>query len=728
MTGPSMEKLISQLQTFGLDVSSPVLDNTIHRVPFRGSKDTRGWYTGAVLNNKIYCTYGSWDAPESHKYTTNGIDTTEANRTWAMLAEVHRQHKAEAQRKAAKKAVRILAAAPDCPADHPYLIKKGIKPVKGLKLEEKTGAILVPMYDADYEITSLQRIFPDGEKKMLYDGRKKKSCFVINGTLPPCICEGLATGISINEATGSKVLVAFDVGNLENVARIAAETYPDLIICADTDHTKDPNAGLTRGKVIAAELGVGLRYPEGIDGSDFNDLHQEKGAEAVAVAVNKVVLNLYQPKALSDPAPPEMFSPPGILQDIADYYNATAKHPQPLFAVTTALAVASVVLGRNYCTTAENYSSLYFLCVAKSATGKEHIVKCSEKILESAGLEYLIGPRGYTSESGVIAALMDHPRHLCVIDEFGRKLEEMKKSDNSNTATAMTQLMELFGRLEGSAKSRSFSITSSAAAKLKDVVIKRPAITMVGISTPRSLIDNITTRMFQDGMINRFIPVISDEPRIATEIPERQEVPENIKAWCKDYGASVDISVEFINPPFILQTDTATAAYPEYIVQFSEASKQLIREYKVVCKDRMESMPEEMDEAPGRLVEIAIRISMICALARRDNEISASDINWSIKFVDWHYHRFMALTKRNLAGSDYESNKLEILRALRGLVDPARPGITIRDAMRTKPFSKFKKIDLEEILNSLINAGLVAHVDTQNGKGRPRMAYVAVES
>jgi len=39
-----------------------------------------------------------------------------------------------------------------------------------------------------------------------------------------------------------------------------------------------------------------------------------------------------------------------------------------------------------------------------------------------------------------------------------------------------------------------------------------------------------------------------------------------------------------------------------------------------------------------------------------------------------------------------------------------------------------KKIDLEEILNSLINAGLIAHVDTQNGKGRPRMAYVAVES
>lgn len=297
-----MENLISQLQTFGLDVSSPVLDNTIHRVPFRGSRDVRGWYTGAVLNNKIYCTYGSWDAPESHKYTDNGIDTTEANRTWAMLAEVHRQHKAEAQRKAAKKAVRILAAAPDCPADHPYLIKKGIKPVKGLKLEEKTGAILVPMYDADYEITSLQRIFPDGEKKMLYDGRKKKSCFVINGdpALPPCICEGLATGISINEATGRKVLVAFDVGNLENVARIAAETYPDLIICADNDHTKDPNAGLTRGKVIAGNIpGARLCFTEGIAGSDFNDLHQEKGAEAVRKAIMGATGKQSIPKPLS---------------------------------------------------------------------------------------------------------------------------------------------------------------------------------------------------------------------------------------------------------------------------------------------------------------------------------------------------------------------------------------------------------------------------------------------
>ena len=69
--------------------------------------------------------------------------------------------------------------------------------------------------------------------------------------------------------------------------------------------------------------------------------------------------------------PKHLLSIPGKLQHVVDYYNATAIMPQPQFAVQTALAIGSVVLGRNYTTDQNNYTSLYFVCVGETGFGKD---------------------------------------------------------------------------------------------------------------------------------------------------------------------------------------------------------------------------------------------------------------------------------------------------------------------------------------------------------------------
>jgi hypothetical protein len=50
--------LTATLLDSGLEIKGePVLDNTIHRVKHRGSKDKRGWHSGVILNGQVY-TYG----------------------------------------------------------------------------------------------------------------------------------------------------------------------------------------------------------------------------------------------------------------------------------------------------------------------------------------------------------------------------------------------------------------------------------------------------------------------------------------------------------------------------------------------------------------------------------------------------------------------------------------------------------------------------------------------
>jgi putative DNA primase/helicase len=96
--------------------------------------------------------------------------------------------------------------------------------------------------------------------------------------------------------------VAFNCGNLEAVAKALRTNNPDraIVVCGDDDRHTQGNPGRTHAERAAAAVGGSVAFPVFTDrnstGTDFNDLHQTEGAEAVRrlVAV---------PKAPRQPAP-----------------------------------------------------------------------------------------------------------------------------------------------------------------------------------------------------------------------------------------------------------------------------------------------------------------------------------------------------------------------------------------------------------------------------------------
>ncbi len=192
------------------------------------------------------------------------------------------------------------------PADpqHPYLVRKKIKPYGIKQLED---ALLVPLSSAGV-IHGIQFIKPDGEKRFKVGTAKQGNCFKIGDlTDTVVICEGFATGASIHEATGYCVLVAFDAGNLKAVAEMAKAKLSgrDLIIAADNDawakiRDKEGNViehrpvpcvdengrkCVNTGIVKAKECGLPVIVPQFKDVStfptDFNDLHCLEGLDQV---------------------------------------------------------------------------------------------------------------------------------------------------------------------------------------------------------------------------------------------------------------------------------------------------------------------------------------------------------------------------------------------------------------------------------------------------------------
>jgi putative DNA primase/helicase len=232
------------------------------------------------------------------------------------------------QKKAAGTARRIWEKSRQPDQEHLYLKAKGIN-AHGIRQVGKV--LIIPLYSTNGELVSLQRIFPDGGKKYHPGGQVKGCSFLIGDPAKSYIiyiCEGFATGASIHEATGQPVAVAFTANNLDAVTEIMKKRHPDkrVIIAADNDletAEKRPdigNPGRKAAEAAAAKHGVGLCVCP--INSDFNDLHQARGIDAVRESLRKTLKIAFEPLPLErDIEKPE----PYPLDALGDTLSMAAK-------------------------------------------------------------------------------------------------------------------------------------------------------------------------------------------------------------------------------------------------------------------------------------------------------------------------------------------------------------------------------------------------------------------
>ena len=285
-------------------------DGGFHRFPINGNKnDKPGFYCLKKDGSDVYGCFGDWSRNLYVPWSLKNQQTmTQAERK-EHDKRVNRQRKKAAPERerayaqAAEKARIELSGMADC-VEHQYLADKGVKPATGLKLS-KSGELVIPIYGPAGGVISYQRIYKaeNGfEKRFMAEGRTKGGWFKIPGSEVVCICEGLATGLSIHEATGYTVIIAFSGGNLINIARQAKSEK--IVICADNDASRGDNPGLKYAKKAAQAINAPVAVPvmpEGVRGTDFNDLATISGLGAVRAIIDEA-LKGYEKNAIAGPA------------------------------------------------------------------------------------------------------------------------------------------------------------------------------------------------------------------------------------------------------------------------------------------------------------------------------------------------------------------------------------------------------------------------------------------
>jgi len=282
-------------QTLGHAPQEIIADGNIHRFSTSEKRgDKSGWYVFYDNDELKGAAFGDWHTGSTCTWCSKQDNefTPAERKAWAQRMEQARQQRtkvqAKEQQEAKQEAVKIWTNATKAPDNHPYIERKKIKPLLVRQCNRFGDLCLIVPITIKGELTSLQFIKPDGGKRFLTGGEIKGGSFVLGQPDQKLyVAEGYATAATIHEATGEAVAVVFNCGNMMAACKALAQQFHgiNLVICADNDHKSEENIGLKKAKEVSEKLTYRIVYPQGIEGSDFNDMAAEGGLDAVRHAL-----------------------------------------------------------------------------------------------------------------------------------------------------------------------------------------------------------------------------------------------------------------------------------------------------------------------------------------------------------------------------------------------------------------------------------------------------------
>lgn len=747
-SGDPVAEFLQELSKAGYGVPRTVELNKIIRIsaPDDKGKKKSGWCWYDEVEDSSndgfmigVGAYGSWKDGEKVTWSSRRVEYLTKDQKLALQLrreEMRKQRDEEEKRVHAETAAEcweVYQEAEAAKADHPYLVRKQIKPVGAIK--QLGDRLLIPMVEAVQGVgvmASLQFIQPDGFKPYKKGGKVKGCWFQIAGTTERVyIVEGYATGASVHMATGATVYVAFNAGNLYEVASYVVQAHPDsqVVIAGDDDTHGKTNTGRTKAQEVAHALNIIARFPE-FDGvtqgaagatggeklTDWNDLHCAEGLEEVARQLNREY-EVYKRRDEELGALPEF---DGVLREVINFYRLNDVRNNELLAVPCALSLCSVVLARNFSTDKRNRTSLYQVVIAEAGRGKETSDVVITAILSKANLGHLIQGKGYTSGAGVFSKLLERPRHIVMPNEWGIFLEGFSgKNVDANKLQIKGELLEASTKLSGIQRPNNYStrgLKKDMADELSRVV-KNPAITMLG-STTHAVLEVMNQKMITDGFISRHIMWWSDKPMQYARDVGFHDVPEAILKWIEAIQARIGDQVESADE----EPKLVTLAFEHDAIDI----------YKAYDREIVDGVNSEwgrlgLDSLFVRCAEMALRLSLIIELSRNPNAttITAQSVSEGVQIMRYTSLATLNKIRRNVAGSEFEKWKLDCLEAIR---KKGAEGIDQRDMKKIKPFSTLRPRDFKEVMQELTEGGLIAEASrAPTGRGQPKKYFFAID-
>lgn len=220
----------------------PIPDGNIHRFDIDKKGNKVGWYVMAEDKELQWGCCGDWRKGDRNTWSSKEILTDDQQLRIKAIANEADAKREQAHAIAADIAQMIYDTLPSASLDHPYLVRKQVG--SDMFLKQSDDRLVLPVFDKDMKIRSLQFIDGSGKKHFLSGGETNGGfCFIgysdtkISPGSQLFVAEGYATAKTIQQQTGKPCIVAFNAGNLPKVCKIFKDIY-SLTIIADNDESE----------------------------------------------------------------------------------------------------------------------------------------------------------------------------------------------------------------------------------------------------------------------------------------------------------------------------------------------------------------------------------------------------------------------------------------------------------------------------------------------------------
>ncbi len=259
------------------------IDGHIHRFNSgstgkRGASNKPGWYV--FYDGEIVAgSFGCWRADIEQNFRQDIGRELSAIESMAHTSKIAAAKQAkEAERKkltecATESVQKIWDSCQPANDNHPYLLEKKVS-VNGSRVTGD-GRLVVPAYDKDGNLKTLQYISADGSK-LFHSGAVAKGAFWQIGSAVNSskifLAEGFSTSATVHQLTDNACIIAYSASNIPVVAAALKEIYPDkkIVIVADNDES---GTGKKYADIAAQQTGASVVMPP-LPG-DANDYHND---------------------------------------------------------------------------------------------------------------------------------------------------------------------------------------------------------------------------------------------------------------------------------------------------------------------------------------------------------------------------------------------------------------------------------------------------------------------
>lgn len=415
--------------------------------------------------------------------------------------------------------------------------------------------------------------------------------------------------------------------------------------------------------------------------------------------------------------------PVAALHQAVEWMEQFSEEPNRQISVHAALALASVLGGRIFESENSNVTSMYFLTLAGTGTGKGYPKEAIRRLLAESGMGHMLSGSGNTSAGAVFSALFKSPTHIQITDEFGKHLQMARRQHNAAMLDAFAVMTEAFSDANGILVPRNYSnfhLTKKELSALDSKIVYRPAITLYAFATPEQVFDNLSSAEIDDGFLNRMVPVIVNSANLPERPIGNKSVPQSLIAWVKQMrnSASQDANLAGVESDYDMEMKPA-------LVRFSDEARKLFAEFKAEIKKTTWAEPK----LTMRWRENAMRLATAMAVADSPSKpiVTPMLAKWAIDYVRASGIAFMDAAIRNIADSDFH----RLYLAVKARIESASPaGLTEPELSRAcHVFKKTPPHLRDNVLSAIVRDEVARFVEfrPQSGRGKSRKALVALK-